>query len=128
MNKSIVIFLILTTGWYLFYVPEDSWAHILPIVSMGERSWPLYFFLLDALAIGLILFLFIQVIKLFIKKSKFIFVWAGFMILLIWPVLTVFATYNDLTQRLCRSSDTLGNCKTVLPGPNIKTLQLRYEK
>jgi hypothetical protein len=122
LPKSIVIFLLLTGSWYILFFPEYQLAPLLPIVKMGERSWPLYFFLLDALAIGLLLFIIIQLIKNLLEKNKYILLWLLFISLLIYPLINVFATYDDLTRKYCRTPE----CTSYIPGPDLKSIRLHW--
>lgn len=95
-NTLLAIFLVLTLIWYLIYllIPYDRFANFLGIINLGNgHSWPLSFLLMDILAIALaILFVFIVVQRL--KKKQFRWLFLG--MLLIYPLITVLATLQDL--------------------------------
>ena len=97
-NKQIAIFLILTTAWYLitFVVPYNLLADSLGHVNLGNgHSWPLSFFLMDALVIGLVVAFIYMAIQDLKKKTVKIY-WVLLTLLLVYPLITVWATLQDL--------------------------------
>ncbi len=95
-NKQVTIFLVLIIAWYLisFLIPYNTLANSLGIVNLsGGHSWPLSFFLMDVLVI-ISTVLFIIVVMQSIKKKQF--QWLLLVILLIWPLITVWTTLQDL--------------------------------
>ncbi len=123
-------FLSLIAIWYIISIPSYSISRMLPIVQMGERSWPLLFFLLDGLvllATGLFLFFIIPSlwkVRPFRVRS-FLWLFAG--LLLIFPLITVMATYSDLTRELCKEHKNQ-KCVRYIPPPDLKNIRFTWEK
>ena len=96
-DKLVVLSLAFTTVWYLisFGVPYNRLADFLGMVKLDNgHSWPLAFFLMDTLVISLtVLFIIIVFIKS-LKKKQFQSLLLG--VLLIYPLITVWATLQDL--------------------------------
>lgn len=98
LDKSLVLFLLLTGIWYLiiFFVPYNSLADSLGQVNLGHgHSWPLSFFLTDALTLSLTIG-FIMLVIQGLKKKTLKLYWVLFAVLLIYPLVGVWATLQDL--------------------------------
>jgi hypothetical protein len=99
LNISKLIYVFLIIAWYvlssLAYRYEIyNW---LPVVSIGRKSWPLSYFLSDALAlIAIVLWAFIFTTD-YRKRKSLSLTWIALGLLLIVPAIIIYATYLDLT-------------------------------
>jgi|SRR6185369_2866873 len=95
-NKLVTILVILTIAWYLisFLIPYNTLANSLGIVKLGNgHSWPLLFFLMDTLVIALTVVFVVILIRVLKKKQ---YQWLLLGVLLLYPLITVWATLQDL--------------------------------
>ncbi len=126
-----IIFLFLIAVWYILSPSQYSTYRILPIVQMGEHSWPLYFFLLDGLAliiIGLYIFLLIPNFRKGGRSRLRSLLWLFAGLLLIFPLISILATYSDLTNKYCKKLKNGTECVQYLPPPDLKNIRLVWEK
>jgi H+/Cl- antiporter ClcA len=126
-----IIFFFLIAVWYILSPSEYSNYHILPIVQMGEHSWPLYFFLLDGLALitmGLYIFLLISNYRRARRSHLRSLLWLFAGLLLIYPLIGVMATYFDLTNKYCEELKNGTECVRYVPPPDLKNIRLIWEK
>ncbi len=127
----VTVFLFLIAVWYILSPSEYSDYHILPIVQMGEHSWPLYFFLLDGIALlatGLYIFILISNYR---KEGRFSapsLLWIFVGLLLIYPLISVWATYFDLTNKYCKELKNHTECVRYFPPPDLRNIRLVWEK
>jgi hypothetical protein len=117
-NKALLPVALLVQHVLLF--SSYGFSRLLPIVHMGERSWPLYFFVLDAITLFLLL---IAVIQFFRSKAKWWLYWVLIVILLFFPLINVKATFSDLNRRLCRDP----KCNSYISGPDLSNIDLKWE-
>lgn len=124
------VFFLLIAVWYTLTIPQYNIYRILPIVQMGERSWPLYFFLLNGLVLfttGLFFFLIISNCwrggRFHVRSLLWLF--AG--LLLIFPLFTVKVTYSYLTGKLCKEHKDV-KCIRYVPPPDFKNIRFTWEK
>lgn len=94
--KQIIIFLTIVIAWYLvsFFIPYNTLANSLGVINIGSRqSWPLAFFLMDGLVlVSTALFVVILIRALNTRQYP----WLLLGILLLYPLITVWATFQDL--------------------------------
>lgn len=120
-SKALFILFFLEFVWFGLWRTSYEWMHILPYVKMGEKSWPLYFFIIDLLGLLLIIAVILFFVKSFkIRKTP---VWIVPLILLFLPILIIYSTYHDLTRKLC----TTGTCEEYLPGPDPSKIELVWD-
>ncbi len=125
VDKQVFTFIILALIWYILGFTSYDVYKILPNVKMGEyHSWPLYFFLIDIFAtFGLIIFY--GRIVWTNRKSKHIFFYILLGLLLIYPLLIVHATYDDLYSSFCLKLDPINyNCLKYRPPPDFRNISL----
>ncbi len=97
-NNLVTVFLVLTIAWYLisFLIPYNTLANSLGIINLGHgHSWPLSFFLMDALVITLTITFLVMAVQGLRKKALKLY-WVLFIILLYYPLLSVWSTLQDL--------------------------------
>lgn len=95
-NSLLVIFFVLVAIWYsiTYFVPYNVLANSIGIVDLGRNhSWPLAFFLMDALALVLTV-LYVIIMVHYGKKKQYYWILLG--ILLVFPLRAVMATLFDL--------------------------------
>lgn len=95
-NKPLILFVALTAIWYFitFLVPYNELANSLGIVNLGNgHSWPLAFFVMDVIVIASIVLFIVQTIRSLKKKELH---WLLLGVLLFYPLITVWATLQDL--------------------------------
>src|SRR5437660_1278901 len=105
LKNKVIVFILLIVGWSILYLPEYAIYRILPIVRMGERSWPLYFFLVDTFALFTAGFFAFLLISKCWKNGRFSvrgLLWLLLGLLLFYPLYMVYISYNDLTAKLCK--------------------------
>ncbi|OGH38539.1 hypothetical protein A3F59_02025 [Candidatus Roizmanbacteria bacterium RIFCSPHIGHO2_12_FULL_38_13] len=126
-NKQITLFLLSSLAWYFLAWTEYDYEKMLPQVHMGAyNSWPLYFFLIDTFAIGLVLFY--GSILWVNRKSKQLFRYVLLGLLLLYPLLLIYATYDDLYSRVCIKLDPVArNCKEYRPHPDLSNIYFEWE-
>ena len=98
INKQTVFFLILTAAWYITgsLIPYNKLAASLGFINLDKgHSFPISFFLMDAVVICMTVTFFVMVIQ-GIKKKTLKFQWVIFGILLIFPLFTIWTTVQDL--------------------------------
>jgi hypothetical protein len=122
-----IVFLFLIILWYILSIPSYKIYRILPIVQMGERSWPLYFFLIDSLALVATVFWIVILISRYNQKKRFSLWWILLGLLLIFPIKAVYSTYSDLTVKLCKEWDGQ-NCIQYVPPPDLRSIKFVWEK
>lgn len=103
---------------HLLLFSSYSFSNLLPIVHMGERSWPLYFFILDVITLFLVLVAAIQFFKSRVKRSLY---WVLIVFLLIFPLMNVLATFSDLNSKLCVDPE----CNSYIPGPDFSNIKIK---
>lgn len=96
---------------------------------MGERSWPLYFFILDVITLALAFVTISSTIIAAKHKRKDFFLWLFVNLLLIFPLLTgPMATYQDLTQTYCTNLTNDNICTSYMPAPDLKAIHFSWGK
>ena len=124
-SKSAFLYLLLM--WNILYLSSYTIYRILPIVQMGERSWPLLFFLVDALALVIAVFWLFILVSDYEKKKQISYEWLMLLLLLIYPLFTVYTTYSDLTMKLCKKWEK-ESCIQYIPPPNLKVVKFTWSK
>lgn len=115
LNKDLIIIPAIAVQYVLLFT-EYSFDYLLPIVQMGTRSWPLYFFILDFITIVLTILSLVHIVKTKTKLKWII------IALLIFPLFMITTTYSDLTVRYC----TTPSCETYQEPLDLKSIQLIY--
>lgn len=127
VNKRLVIFLILTLIWYVLIWSAYDYEHLLPQVQMGKyNSWPLYFFLLDAFGLGLVAFYASILWRRRNTKGFILYILLG--LFMLYPLLMVYATYDDLYSSVCLKLDpVMHDCVKYRPPPDLGNISLKWE-
>lgn len=99
---------------YVLLFTQYSFDYLLPVVQMGTRSWPLYFFILDFITIILTILSLVYIVKTKTKLKWII------IALLIFPLFMITTTYSDLTVRYC----TTPSCEAYHEPLDLKSIQL----
>lgn len=120
-RKAFFLFIII---WYSLLVPSYYAYGIMPIVHMGQRSWPLYFFLMDAFALISAVFVILIITIDYYKRRRLSSEWIILILLLIYPLVTTYMTYVDLTTKLCNTYA----CKSAIPSPDLRSIYFSWEK
>lgn len=94
LKMDLVIIIVIAIQYVLLFT-EYSFDYLLPVVQMGTRSWPLYFFVLDFITIILTI---LSLVYIFKTKTKLKWI---IITLLIFPIFMITVTYSDLTVRYC---------------------------
>lgn len=106
---------------HLLLFTSYGFYRLLPIVHMGERSWPLYFFVLDGLTLVLVL---VAIAQFFRSKVKEPLYWFLIILLFLFPLINVWATFSDLHRKLCGDPQ----CTSFIPGPDVSKMELKWEE
>lgn len=112
--KTDFVIIIAIAIQYILLFTEYSFDYLLPVVQMGTRSWPLYFFVLDFLTIILSISSLVYIVKTKTKLKWLI------IALLIFPLFMITATYSDLTVRYC----TTPSCVDYQEPLDLKSIHL----
>jgi hypothetical protein len=116
---AVVISILYATSYHIY--------RILPIVQMGERSWPLYFFLIDDLSLIGVIFLIVR-ISLNTQKSRYFLVQLVLLCLLLaFPVVSIYITYSDLTGVLCKES-IRQKCIHYVHAADLRNIKFTWER
>lgn len=119
-NKKLLLLIAIWVHYLLLFSSYSVYS-LLPIVYMGERSWPLYFFILDGITVVLVILT--GIVFLYSKTKKQIY-WIFVFTFLIFPLINIYATFSDLNRKLCADPQ----CNLYLTGPDLKNIELKWEK
>lgn len=89
------------------------------VLELGERSWPLSFALLDVFSLFLIVWVVVQFLRAKKKSRQWLFV----LVLLIFPLLNLYATVHDLYRPLCRDP----KCAAYVGPPDWGRVRIHFE-
>ena len=101
LNTTKRFFYVLTATWYVCnLLPSYEFQlDILPIVHIGSHSWPLYFFVMDAITLISLILLAIILYTEYHRNDRLDIESILTPSLLIYPLINLYASIVDLTTR-----------------------------